>query len=125
MPLDNRDILEVLRAELDFIEKGGYGRSVRTPWKPSSVFRDSPSCLNLGDTDQTHPCSECFLLDFVPTHERGQTVPCHHILLNDKSETVETMDESTDGRRLEESVKRWLRSNIERLERERAGQSVT
>ena len=31
MAKDDRDILEVLKEELDFIEKGGYGRSVRTP----------------------------------------------------------------------------------------------
>jgi hypothetical protein len=41
MPTDDRDVLEVLKAELDFIEKGGYGRSVRTPWLPTSVFQDS------------------------------------------------------------------------------------
>ena len=31
MPTDERDPLELLKAELSFIEKGGYGRSVRTP----------------------------------------------------------------------------------------------
>ena len=29
MAKDERDILELLKTELDFIEKGGYGRSVR------------------------------------------------------------------------------------------------
>ena len=48
MPQDERDILEVLRAELDFIEKGGYGRSVRTPEKPTSIFQGSLTCLNFG-----------------------------------------------------------------------------
>ncbi len=37
MPKDDRDVLEVLKFELDFIEKGGYGRSVRTPWLPVSL----------------------------------------------------------------------------------------
>ena len=32
MPKDERDLLEVLRFELDFLEQGGYGRSPRTPW---------------------------------------------------------------------------------------------
>jgi pyruvate-ferredoxin/flavodoxin oxidoreductase len=45
---DERDILEVLKEELEFIEQGGYGRSVRTPWKATSVFQDSLSCLNYG-----------------------------------------------------------------------------
>jgi hypothetical protein len=48
MTKDGRDILEVLQGELDFIEKGGYGRSVRTPWLPKSIFQDSLSCLNYG-----------------------------------------------------------------------------
>ena len=31
MAKDDRDMLELLKSELGFIEKGGYGRSVRTP----------------------------------------------------------------------------------------------
>src|SRR5438309_874303 len=40
MAQEKRDILEVLKFELSFLEQGGYGRSVRTPWKPTSVFQD-------------------------------------------------------------------------------------
>jgi len=69
MANDDRDILEVLKEELDFIGKGGYGRSVRTPWKPKSPFQDSLTCLNYGYPYRAHPCSECHLLDFVsPEH---------------------------------------------------------
>jgi len=46
---DKRDVLDVLKFELAFLEPGGYGRSVRTPWKATSVFQDSPSCLNFND----------------------------------------------------------------------------
>ena len=31
MAKDERNVVELLKTELDFIEKGGYGRSVRTP----------------------------------------------------------------------------------------------
>jgi hypothetical protein len=48
MAKDDRAILEILQEELDFIEKGRYGRSVRTPWLPKSIFQDSLSCLNYG-----------------------------------------------------------------------------
>ena len=48
MAKDDRDILELLKDELDFIEKGGYGRSVRTPSKPKSAFQDSLTCINYG-----------------------------------------------------------------------------
>ena len=39
MAKDERDILELLKAELDFVHQGGYGRSVRTPWQPKSIFQ--------------------------------------------------------------------------------------
>src|SRR5215204_4007320 len=48
MTTDERDILELLKEELDFIEKGGYGRSVRTPWQSKSTVQDSLSCINYG-----------------------------------------------------------------------------
>jgi hypothetical protein len=37
MQKDERDLLEVLKFELQFLEDGGYGRSPRTPAKPSKV----------------------------------------------------------------------------------------
>lgn len=63
MAKDDRDILEILEWELDFVAYGGYGRSVRTPWKPASVFQDSLTCINFGDPNRTYPCSECLLMD--------------------------------------------------------------
>ena len=69
---DKRDVLEVLKFELSFLEQGGYGRSVRTPWKATSAFQDSPSCINFNDPGRPHPCSECLLTDFVPTEAREE-----------------------------------------------------
>lgn len=120
MLTDDRDVLEVLRTELDFIENGGYGRSVRTPWKPTSVFQDSLSCINFGDPARPHSCNECLLLRFVPPERRSESVPCHHIPLNEAGETVETMEPLDDQQELEKAVKTWLRANIKRLEEERA-----
>lgn len=121
---DDRDTLEVFKAELDFIEKGGYGRSVQTPWQPTSIFRDSLSCLNYGDANQMHPCEECFLIDFVPPEARAQRVPCHHIPLNERGETVETIERFAAQQELEESIKIWLREKIAQLEAERAAQTA-
>ncbi len=70
MAKDDRDILEVLKAELDFVDQGGYGRSVRTPWKPNSIFQDSPTCINFCDPNKTRPCSECLLMEFVPPEDQ-------------------------------------------------------
>jgi hypothetical protein len=118
MAKDNRDILEVLKFELQFLEQGGYGRSVRTPWKATSIFQDSPSCLNFNDAERPHPCSECLLIDFVPPTEREQDVPCHHIPMGPKGETVSKMESSYSDIQKEEAVKDWLRAMIARLERE-------
>lgn len=117
---DKRDILEVLKFELNFLEQGGYGRSVRTPWKPTSIFQDSISCINFNDPDRPHPCNECLLTDFVPATAQGEEVPCHHIPLNAHGETVYTMERQSEQLELEEAVKNWLRATIQRIERERA-----
>jgi len=116
MTQDDRNPLDVLKAELDFIEKGGYGRSVRTPWQPTSVFQDSPSCLNFGNLERSHPCSECMLIDFVPPEARNEDVPCHHIPLNTKGETIDDLEWREDQNNLELSVEGWLRSTISKLQ---------
>jgi CheY-like chemotaxis protein len=117
MARDDRDILEVLKAELDFIEKGGYGRSVRTPWKPTEIFRDSPSCINFGDPSLTRPCEDCLLLEFVPPAKRAEQIPCHRIPLNERGETVESFAQQEE---LEDTVANWLRDAIRRIEDARA-----
>jgi len=117
---DERDVLEVLKFELAFLEQGGYGRSVRTPWKPTSIFQDSLSCLNFGEPERVHPCSECLLIDFVPPGEREAEVPCHHIQLNALGETVDSVNRYDNQQELEEKVKEWLRATIQRIEARRA-----
>jgi CO dehydrogenase/acetyl-CoA synthase gamma subunit (corrinoid Fe-S protein) len=115
---DKRDILDVLKFELNFLEQGGYGRSVRTPWKPTSIFQDSLSCINFNEPDRPHPCNECLLTDFVPSDLKSEDVPCHHIALNSDGETVNTLERQGTQIEMEEAVKQWLRDTIERLEAE-------
>ena len=117
---DKRDILEVLKFELSFLEQGGYGRSVRTPWKPTSIFQDSLSCINFNEPDRPHPCSECLFSDFVPGEFQAEDVPCHHIPLNREGETVDTLERQGTQIEMEEALKHWLRATILRLEEERA-----
>ena len=124
MAKDDRDILEILRFELQFLEQGGYGRSVRTPWKPTSVFQDSISCINFGDAERPRPCSECLLMDFVPGAAHGEDVPCHHIPLNEKGETLDSIERYDNQQEVEEKMKQWLRATITRLEAERARRSA-
>jgi hypothetical protein len=120
MATDERDILELLKDELDFIEKGGYGRSVRTPWQSKSTFQDSLTCINYGDPNRAHPCSECHLLDFVSPEHRTESVPCHFIPLNSDGETIEDLELQDNQTKLEREVSAWLRARIKAIEEERA-----
>src|SRR6266404_332477 len=104
MPKDDRDILEVLKSELNFIESGGYGRSVRTPWLPTSIFQDSLTCLNFGDPNRSRPCSECLLMEFVPPDRREAGVPCHHIPLDGLEETVHLLERWETQEEMEQVV---------------------
>ena len=116
MANDDRDMLELLKQELSFIEEGGYGRSVRTPWLPKSVFQDSLSCLNYGYPYRAHPCSECHLLDFVSPDDRSQPVPCHFIPLNEAGNTIEELEMNGDEVKTQGVVKSWLKGKINQLE---------
>ncbi len=120
---DKRDVLEVLKFELNFLEQGGYGRSVRTPWKPTSIFLDSPSCINFNDSARPNPCSECLFTDLVPPQHQEEEIPCHHIPLNNQGETVFSMERQKEQGEMEETLKAWLRSTIQRIESERASQA--
>ena len=119
MVKDGREILEVLQGELSFTEQGGYGRSVRTPWLPKSIFQDSLSCLNYGYPYRAHPCSECHLLDFVPPEHRAEMVPCHFIQLNKAGETIEELESDGNELRAQNLVKDWLRKQIKQISSER------
>ncbi len=116
MAKDERDILELLKSELDFIEKGGYGRSVRTPWAPTFPFRDSLTCVNYALPEKAHPCSECHLIDFVPADKRSEDLPCHAIPLNAAGDTVESLELQNNQARLEEALKQWMRAKIKEIE---------
>ena len=122
MASDERDILELLKDELDFIEQGGYGRSVRTPWQGKSTFQDSLTCINYTDQNRTHPCNECHLLEFVSPQHRTEAVPCHFIPLNSDGETIQHLELQDNQSKLEREVSAWLRARIKAIEEERAEQ---
>lgn len=124
MNTDDRDILEVLQAELDFLEKGGYGRSVRTPWIPKSALQDSPTCLNYAYGYKAHPCDECHLIDFVPIDKRNERVPCHFIPLDESGETIDELEAGTSQLKLETALKSWLKTKIKEIEAARVLQPV-
>lgn len=114
MSKSNRETLDLLKKELAFLERGGYGGNV--PWKPVSIFLDSPSCPNRLDSDRSVPCQECWLFAFVPNQYREEPTPCHRIALNPESESVHTMSRQYTPGDVEEAVRKWLLAEIRRLE---------
>jgi hypothetical protein len=120
MQKDERDLLEVLKFELNFLEKGGYGRSPRAPWRPQFIFEDSPTCMNYDSKETPGPCGDCVLMQLVPPELRSQRIPCRHISLNASGETLDSLYRSADQYEVEDTVGGWLRATIQRLEEERA-----
>jgi hypothetical protein len=107
-------ILTLLKLELAFLERGGYGGAM--PWRPVSIFQDSPSCPNRLDEEQSTNCADCWLFEFVPERSQHELVPCHFISLNPAGETVHSMSRQYTQAELEQAVRGWLRAEIQRIE---------
>jgi hypothetical protein len=113
---DRNHILSILRAELSFLENGGYRRGPRYPWRPNFVFEDSPTCINFPDKNERLPCSECPLIDFVPQERRETRFPCRHIHLTESGETVNSFYEWGTEEELETALRDWLHRTISEME---------
>jgi hypothetical protein len=120
MTNDNRDLLSVLKKELEFLEKDGYRNTARTSWRPQFVFEDSPTCLNFDATRQGRPCSECLLTELVPEDRQTKKFPCRYIPLNEQGQTIDSFYRSGTRDELESELRRWLEAKIERLEKQKA-----
>jgi len=120
MAEDTRDILDVLRFELRFLEDGGYGRSPHTPWRPPAIFEDSPACPNFSDPARPHACETCLLEKFVPENRRSESVPCRFIPITEQGQTVDDFYRTGTQVEMEEALARWLRTQIHKIEQERA-----
>jgi hypothetical protein len=119
-----RDVFDALKFELTFLERGGYERSVREPRKVLSIFQDSPSCPNYAAQTRTQSCADCFLIDFVPAEKRGEAVPCHHIPLNDRGDTVNSLAGSGDDFGIQRAMRCWLGKTIDAMEKAAAEEAV-
>src|SRR6476646_4127973 len=119
MAQDGRDILDVLRFELSFLQDGGYGRSPQAPWRAPAIFEDSPICPNFCDPARPHPCESCLLEQFVPDGQRKESIPCRFIPLTNDGRTVDDLYRTGSQVEMEEALAKWLRAQIDRIERER------
>lgn len=117
---DDSKVLAYLKAQLDFIEKGGYRIPDNALWRPPAMFLDSPTCLNYRACHATRLCGACILMQFVPQERSSATIPCHHIPLTEAGETVASAEGWADQQELEGLIKGWLRNAIAQLEETRA-----
>ena len=120
MQKDERDLLKVLKFELQFLEDGGYHRSARTSWRPQYIFEDSLTCMNYDFKENPGPCSDCVLMHLVPPERRSEKIPCRHIPFNESGETLDSLYQYSNQNETEETVGKWLRATIQHLEEERA-----
>ena len=119
MAQDDRDILDVLRFELSFLEDGGYGRSPHSPWRAPAIFEDSPICPNFCDPGRPTRCDECLLAKFAPEERRSEPIPCRFIQLTGQGQSVEDFYRTGTQAEMEEALGHWLRARIAEIERER------
>lgn len=117
MPADRREVVQVLKNELEFLEQGAYQNFAKTSWRPQFVFEDSPTCLYSDVPVRRRPCSACVLMQFVPADRRGEQAPCRHIPLNAEDETLDSLYRTGTPDEIEAAVAEWLRARIPVLEK--------
>ena len=113
---DLKEIIDQLKLQRSILNDGGYGRSVRTPWKATQLFRDSLTCLNLDETVKKHPCNECLLWEWVPEEHHDEDIPCHFIPLNAQGESIASLEEENQRDQADRALREWLDSTIAQLE---------
>ena len=107
MATDKRDLLAVLKAELAYLERGGYRQTTRAVWRPHFVFQDSPACLNFDTAQAPRPCSDCVLMQLVPENAAKQKIPCRYIPLDERGKTIDWFYRCGTEEDLESAVQGW------------------
>ena len=120
MTNDKQDLLDVLKAELEFLEKGSYRHPARAAWRPQFMFQDSPSCLNFDPTQHPKSCSDCALMQLVPADSQERKFPCRYIALNEQGDTLGSLYRTGTQEEIESVFMQWLKTTIVGLERAKA-----
>src|SRR5579884_4032112 len=97
MPSDDRDVLQVLKTELEFLRRGGYRRVARAPWRTPLYFEDSPSCPRLRQFS-------------------SKSQPCQHIRLSSEGHTLHALYRWATPGETRIALENWLTAAIERIE---------
>ena len=115
MIFDKKEMIAKLKSELEILEKGGYEPSTYKPYRMPRVFRDSVSCPNVGLDFKIEPCTHCFLMEFVPLEHRDKENACHYIPLNERGDTVASLDRPGNESAVQKALRSWLQETITRL----------
>jgi hypothetical protein len=111
-------VLNLLKRELEFLERGGYKRSPASPWRAPYMFEESPSCPNHLDRTRQTRCEDCWLMQFVPNDLHSEQIPCRFVPLTPDGLTVDTLYRCATRAESEEALRAWLRQHIREIERE-------
>lgn len=112
----NRELLKALKEELAFFQSGGYGTPFRSEWRPTLLFRDSPTCVNFSSADELNPCQQCPLFALVPKNKRQEAIPCHHIVLDSAGKSIADAYRMGSQKNLDILFRGWLFAVIAGLE---------
>lgn len=114
-PGELNEILAELKLQRDILKEGGYGPSVSIALEQGRLFRDSIICLNLNETHERHPCTECVLWAWVPDHHKYENIPCHHIPINEQGQSIAQLESAGNRAEAEEALLVWLDATIQNL----------
>jgi hypothetical protein len=109
-------LLDALRKELEYLDSGGYSRTLGDGWRAPLVFEDSPICPNFRHRANPAPCSVCELMPLVPPEFRDRSVPCRFIQLNSSGETLDHLYRYADEHEVAATYRQWLVNLIQALE---------
>ena len=117
MPKDLRNLVQVLRSELVFLDAGGYSAWAGARWRLPLIFEESPACPNFNDCTHTVKCQDCSLARLVPLRHRFREVPCRHIALDAAGDTLDSLYRSATEEELQRVYRGWLVSTLDLLEK--------
>jgi hypothetical protein len=118
MQPNHETLLNLLKAELQFLDSQGYQRSARSPWRSAYIFEESPSCPNYGDRARPYECKDCWLMRFVPSELHYEQVPCRFVQLTSDAITVDSLYRCGTSVETEQILRKWLQNRIHELEQE-------
>src|SRR5437667_12203075 len=116
METNRQTVLQLLKNELEFLDKGGYRHHPRSPWRAPYIFEDSPSCPNSSNPARPRSCEECWLMQFVTPELQAEQIPCRFVDLSGNGVTVDSLYRCGTPVESEEALRTWLQRRIHELE---------